>query len=128
MLHAIRGPSSKETTMRGGAYLATLLAGLSFITSSADAACNATVNGRPMSMELCRTASQIYGGVLPGHYYVDEAGNWVNIANPAHAGNFYRDAQGPRGGGGSGGLTSTPFGSVGDGYYFDPETGASVGP
>jgi hypothetical protein len=25
-------------------------------------------------------------------------------------------------------MTSTPFGSVGDGYYFDPESGASVGP
>jgi hypothetical protein len=110
--------------------LATLLAGLSFTASSAGAACNATVNGRPMSMELCRAAWQIYGGVLPGHYYVDEAGNWVNIDNPAHAGNFYRDAQGPRsgGGGGSGGLTRTPFGSVGEGYYFDPETGASVRP
>jgi hypothetical protein len=80
-----------------------------------------------MSMELCELAWQVYGGVLPGHYYVDEAGNWVNLDNPAHAGNFYRDAQG-QGGGGSGGFTSTPFGNVGDGYYFDPETGASVGP
>jgi len=25
-------------------------------------------------------------------------------------------------------MTSTPFGCVGGGYYFDPETGASVGP
>ena len=116
--------------MRGRAYLATLLAGLTCTASGANAACNATVNGRPMSMELCQTASQIYGGVLPGHYYVDQAGNWVNVDNPAHSGNFYRDAQmgGGSGGGGSGGLTSTPFGSVGDGYYFDPETGASVGP
>jgi hypothetical protein len=117
--------------MRGGAYLTTLLVGLSFTASGANAACNATVNGRPMSMELCQAAAQIYGGVLPGHYYVDEAGNWVNINNPSHAGNFYRDGQGPGGGGGGGGasgLTSTPFGNVGDGYYFDPETGASVGP
>jgi hypothetical protein len=116
--------------MRGRVYLATLLSGLSLtFASGADAACNATVNGRPMSMDLCETAWQIYGGVLPGDYYVDEAGNWVNLANPAHTGNFYRDAQGPGGGGGgSGGLTSTPFGNVGDGYYFDPETGASVGP
>ena len=71
---------------------------------------------------------EIYGGVLPGNYYVDEAGNWVNVDNPAHAGNFYRDAQAPRGGGGSGGLTRTPFGDVGDGYYFDPESGVSIGP
>jgi hypothetical protein len=39
--------------MRGGAYLTTLLVGLSFTASGANAACNATVNGRPMSMELC---------------------------------------------------------------------------
>ena len=112
--------------MRGRAYSAALLAGLSLaFASGAHAACNATVNGQPMSMELCQAASQIYGGVLPGHYYVDD---WVNLDNPAHAGNFYRDAQGGGGGGGSGGLTTTPFGNVGDGYYFDPETGASVGP
>ena len=119
--------------MRGRAYLATLLAGLSFsLASGADAACNATVNGQPMSMELCEAAWQIYGGVLPGHYYVDEAGNWVNIDNPAHTGNFYRDAQMGRGGGGggsgSGGLTTTPFGNLGDGYYFDRESGVSVMP
>jgi hypothetical protein len=96
--------------------------------SGANAACNATVNGEPMSMELCQAVWQIYGGVVPGNYQVDDAGNWVNLSNPAHAGNFYRDAQGGAGGGGSGGLTSTPFGSVGDGYYFDPESGASVGP
>jgi hypothetical protein len=115
--------------MRGRAYIATLLSGLAWtFASGADAACNATVNGRPMSMELCQAAWQIYGGVLPGDYYVDEAGNWVNLNDPGHAGNFYSDAQGGGGGGGSGGLTTTPFGNVGDGYYFDPETGASVGP
>jgi hypothetical protein len=117
--------------MRGRRYWATLLSGLTLtFASGADAACNATVNGLPMSMELCEAAWQIYGGVLPGDYYVDEAGNWVNLNNPAHAGNFYRDAQGAGGGrgGGSGGLTTTPFGNVGDGYYFDPESGASVGP
>jgi hypothetical protein len=112
--------------MRGRAYMATLLSGLSLtFASAADAACNATVNGAPMSIELCEAAWQIYGGVLPGHYYVDDAGNWVNLNNPAHTGNFYRDAQGGGGGGGgsSGGLTRTPFGDVGDGYYFDPEAG-----
>jgi hypothetical protein len=116
--------------MPGRACLATLVAAVSItFAAAADAACNATVNGRPMSMELCELVWQIYGGVVPGHYQVDEAGNWVNLGNPAHAGNLYRDAQMARGGGGgSGGMTSTPFGSVGDGYYFDPETGASVGP
>jgi hypothetical protein len=117
--------------MPGRKYWATLFAGLSLtFASGADAACDATVNGEPMSMELCELVWQIYGGVVPGHYQVDEAGNWVNLSNPAHAGNLYRDAQmgGGGGGGGSGGMTSTPFGSVGGGYYFDPETGASVGP
>ncbi|MGH6922091.1 MAG: hypothetical protein ACREJ0_30855 [Geminicoccaceae bacterium] len=67
----------------------------------------------------------VYGGVMPGRYHMDQAGNWVNLDNPAHAGNIYRDAQGRSGGGGggSGGLTRTPFGDVGDGYYFDPEAG-----
>ena len=115
--------------MRGRAYWATLLAGLAFTATGANAACNATVNGQPMSMEICQTAWQIYGGVVPGNYYVDQAGNWVNIDNPAHRGNFYSDAQGGGGGGGgSGGMTSTAGGYVGEGYYFDPESGASVGP
>jgi hypothetical protein len=119
--------------MRGRLYSAVFLSALAF-SSGANAACNATVNGQPMSMELCRAAWQIYGGVVPGQYYVDQAGNWVNLNNPAHSGNFYRDAQarGAGGGGGAGGsgggLTVTPFGSVGGGYYFDNETGSSVGP
>jgi hypothetical protein len=112
--------------MRGRAYLATLAAGLSVtFASGAHAACNAIVNGQPMSMELCQVASMVYGGVMPGRYHMDQAGNWANIDNPAHAGNIYRDAQMGRGGGGggSGSLTRTPFGDVGDGYYFDPESG-----
>ena len=119
--------------MRRFTHLTLALAGLVSVTASeAEAACNATVNGAPMSIELCAAVYQIYGGVVPGHYQVDRAGNWVNLANPSHNGNFYRDAERPRGGsggsGGSGGLTRTPFGSVGGGYYFDNETGASVGP
>lgn len=113
--------------------LATLaVAGSTLATMpAANAACGATVNGQPMSIELCSAVYQIYGGVIPGHYRVDQDGNWINLANPSHRGNFYRDAQRPlagSGGGASGGLTSTPFGSVGGGYYFDNETGASVGP
>jgi hypothetical protein len=94
----------------------------------AEAACNATVNGRPMSPQDCMMARQIYGSVAPGHYVADQRGNWSNLSNGT-SGNIYRDAQ--RGGGSGsygGGMTSTPFGSVGGGYYFDPETGASVGP
>ena len=113
------------------AHLASLLAGLAFTASAASAACNATVNGQPMSIELCQAAWQIYGGVLPGRYFVDGAGNWVNIDNPAHRGNFYRDARGGGGGGGgggSGGLTPYAGGSVGGGCYYDNESGASVCP
>lgn len=96
----------------------------------AQAACNATVNGWPMSPRNCMMAMQIYGGVAPGHYVADQSGNWANLSNGT-SGNIYRDAQrgGASGGGyGGGGMTSTPSGSVGGGYYFDPETGASVGP
>lgn len=120
--------------MRALVLAMTAAAGLSAAAPSAvEAACGATVNGRPMSIELCQTVWQIYGGVAPGHYQVDQAGNWINLANPAHRGNLYRDAQRGGGGlsggsGGSGGMTRTPFGSVGGGYYFDNETGASVGP
>ena len=83
-----------------------------------------------MSMELCQAAWLVYGRVMPGRYHMDQAGNWVNLDNPAYAGNIYRDAQGRSGGGGSGsgGMTRTPSGYVGEGYYFDPETGATVGP
>jgi hypothetical protein len=62
--------------MRGRAYLATLLAGLSFtFASGAHAACDAIVKGRPMSMELCEAAWLVYGGVVPGRYQMDQAGN-----------------------------------------------------
>jgi len=41
----------------------------------AQAACNATVNGRPMSPQDCMLARQIYGSVAPGHYVTDPSGN-----------------------------------------------------
>ncbi len=64
---------------------------------------------------------------------MDGAGNWVKLDAPSAGarGNIYRDAQGSSSSGGAyddGGMTRTPFGSIGGGYYFDPETGASVGP
>ena len=40
------------------------------------AACNATVNGRPISPELCALATRVYGSVVPGRYWVDYQGNW----------------------------------------------------
>lgn len=79
------------------------------------AACNATVNGRPMTAEECATAIRVYGGVVPGDYYVDGQGNWVNLNNPMHRGNSYRDGQRPR------------MGSSGGGFLYDPTGGCEGG-
>ncbi|MGD9170150.1 MAG: hypothetical protein PVI97_08825 [Candidatus Thiodiazotropha sp.] len=62
------------------------------------AACNATVNGRPMTQQECAVSIQVYGYVIPGDYLVDDYGNWVNVNNPKHRGNTYRDAQSSHGG------------------------------
>ena len=103
-------------------------------TTDAVAACGATVNGKAMTVTECRLARQIYGEVVPGDYLRDARGNWVKIGDPSVRGNIYRDAQRARNSNGSGhwsdagGLTRTPFGSVGGGYFYDNETGASVGP
>ena len=74
------------------------------------AVCNATVNGRPMTQQECALSIQVYGYVIPGDYYVDSYGNWVNVNNPMHRGNTYRDAQGSGGG------------SWGSGSYVGPNT------
>ena len=74
-----------------------MLVGLLFISimslGVANAACNAMVNDRPMSAELCRTATRIYGHVSPGHYLLDGAGNWVKLDYPdaGSTGNIYQD-------------------------------------
>lgn len=60
---------------------------------TASAACNATINGRPMTYQECSIAIQVYGTVIPGRYGVDANGNWWNLDNPRHHGNTYRDAQ-----------------------------------
>jgi hypothetical protein len=114
--------------MMGGSLLVVGLATVS--VPAAEAACfAATVNGRAMSAAECALAREAYGYVAPGHYLVDDQGNWVNLSNPAARGNLYLDARRGSGGGGGGeGLTRTPFGSVGGGYFFDNETGATVGP
>jgi hypothetical protein len=90
------------------------------------AACNATVNGRPMSHELCALATRVYGGVVPGHYWVDDQGNWGRMGSSYAEGNLLRDK-------GRGGQPWTYRGAGGaagsDGecmYYNDPDTGASV--
>jgi hypothetical protein len=94
------------------------------------AACNATVNGWPMSPQDCALAIQIYGYVEPGHYWLDQQGNWGRIGVPYAQGNLYMDAQS---GGGrasdSDGMTCySSGGCIGGGYFWDRETGATVGP
>lgn len=90
------------------------------------AACNATVNGRPMSAELCALATRVYGSVVPGHYWVDDQGNWGRVGSQYAEGNLLRDQR--RGGQdwtyrGPGGAA----GSDGECTYFNfPDSGASV--
>jgi hypothetical protein len=92
------------------------------------AACNATVNGRPMPMETCALATQIYGYVEPGHYWADNQGNWGRVGVPYPQGNLYQDSQ--RKSRGRSWTRTGPFGSMGsDGsctYFNDPQTGGSV--
>ncbi len=87
------------------------------------AACNATVNGRPMSQQECAMLISIYGQVIPGNYWADNNGNWVNINNPRHQGNIYRDAQRQNQNGGSwgGGSYVSPRG------VYDPTGGCEGG-
>jgi len=79
-------------------------------TEPALAACNATVNGRPMTHQECALSMQVYGRVIPGAYLVDGYGNWVNANNPMHRGNTYRDAQRGRSGSWGGGSYVSPRG------------------
>ena len=91
-------------------FPAAVLFVLTFLSiDSAMAACNATVNGRPMSRQECALVIQVYGRVVPGDYWVDNDGNWVNINNPMHRGNTFRDAG-----------NTTSGGSWGGGSYVSP--------
>lgn len=82
---------------------------MAMISSEAtQAACNATINGRPMTQQECALSIQVYGYVIPGDYLVDNYGNWVNANNPMHRGNTYRDAKRNYGGSWSSG---SPVGS-----------------
>jgi hypothetical protein len=92
-----------------------------FSGGTALAACNATVNGRPMSSQECAITIQVYGQVVPGDYLMDDNGNWVNIRNPMHRGNIYIDAQSTSSGSwGNGYYENTPAGSWGGGSYVSP--------
>ncbi|MCU7896230.1 MAG: hypothetical protein KZQ66_02765 [Candidatus Thiodiazotropha sp. (ex Lucinoma aequizonata)] len=96
-------------SMKRAAFSTTVLAAIACISSeTALAACNATVNGRPMSQQECAQSIQVYGQVIPGDYLVDGYGNWINAKKPMHRGNTYRDAQSYR------------SGSCGEQSYFSP--------
>lgn len=98
------------------AFHATAVTVMAWLSAQAAlAACNATVNGRPMTPQECNTAIQVYGSVIPGDYYADDQGNWVNANNPMHRGNTYVDAQRARGGN-----RNTYGGSWGGGSYTSP--------
>lgn len=105
--------------MRKSFFIGVLLA--AGIATEAGAACNSTVNGRPMSVQECEMARQIYGSYPRGHYLRDRHGNWVNRYDPSERGNVFLDAQRGGYGGGSGGgrhwsdgegCVRTEFGSV----------------
>jgi hypothetical protein len=116
------------TSLKQTAFFAAALAVMTCMSSETTlAACNATVNGRPMNLQECALAIRVYGQVVPGDYVVDNNGNWVNINNPAHRGNTYRDAQSTpsggslKGGSWSGGSIVSPRG------VFDPTGGCEGG-
>lgn len=112
--------------VRIGVFAAILAAA---VVNPAAAACNATINGLPMPPQMCALAAEVYGSVRPGHYWMDERGNWGYVGNPYPQGNLRLDSQRPRASGtpwtyrGAGGA----MGSDGQcTYYNDPSTGASV--
>lgn len=84
-----------------------VLAGFAFAMlplADAHAACGATVNGAPMTVEQCNLAIQLYGSVQPGHYWMDGSGTWGLLGDPTPRGNIYSGAYQSRSGayGGSG--------------------------
>ena len=85
------------------------------------AACNSTLNGRPMSQQECALSILVYGQVIPGDYLMDGYGNWVNANNPMHRGNTYRDSQSSRGGSWGGQSYVSPGG------VYDPSGGCEGG-
>jgi hypothetical protein len=97
-----------------------------FLCESALAACNANINGRPMSQQECAQVMQVYGQVIPGNYLVDANGNWVNANNPAHRGNLYQDAQATYRSQSQGGSWSSKS-YVGYSGVYDPSGGCEGG-
>lgn len=81
------------TLVRKATFFAVLAVMTCLSSEKALAACSSTVNGRPMSVQLCNVTTRVYGRVSPGHYRMDNRGNWFNIYNPRHRGNIFRDAE-----------------------------------
>ena len=73
------------------------MGGVVLSANTAQAACGATVNGRPMSVQLCNLGRQVYGRVLPGTYSMDSKGNWYHHETRAR-GNTFADARRASGG------------------------------
>ena len=97
--------------IKRAAFCAVAMAAIiNLVSQTASAACNATVNGRPMTPQECTTAIQVYGRVVPGDYLVDDYGNWVNANNPMHRGNTYTDGRRASSGSWGGGSYVSPRG------------------
>ncbi|NJO36927.1 MAG: hypothetical protein HC871_03970 [Rhizobiales bacterium] len=84
--------------------VAALLGSAMVPAGPAHAACNATVNGYPMTAEQCAFAVEKYGAVQPGHYWMDANGTWGLMGDPTPRGNIYaggyQSRQGVHGGSG----------------------------
>ncbi len=83
---------------------------ISTLSVPAFANCNATINGRPMTLQECALVYRVYGRVIPGAYLMDRYGNWVNVNNRRHRGNIYRDSEGSSSGSWGGGSYVSPHG------------------
>lgn len=79
---------NRNSLLKGAVvFAATVMA-----SEAAFAACGATINGRPMTVQECNLGISVYGSVVPGTYAMDGFGNWVHYETGAR-GNTYRDAR-----------------------------------
>lgn len=77
------------------------------------------VNGIELSPGELAQLEAAFGPIAPNSYWLDDQGNYGIEGGPT-LGNIYG------GGAGGGGPTETYGGWVGDGYYFDGDSGCSV--
>lgn len=94
--------SNPVSKMISGLAITAVLGFTVLPVADAHAACNATVNGYPMTAEQCRVATQKYGYVEPGHYWMDGYGNWGRVNDSTVRGNVYSGPYRSKGGGGIG--------------------------